>query len=140
MLVILLTNDFRSVNPPLRRSIVASNFTPGEACREYLSRIFTAIIVFRLECAGVLSFYDVSKVMARTHAVSLGLGRRRCPLCGSEEILRSHRRGVLEWTILLLLLLRPFRCRQCSARHLTFFFRRRRRKVVSPVGAESAEE
>ena len=26
-----------------------------------------------------------------------------------------------EWTILLLLLMRPFRCRQCSARHVTFF-------------------
>jgi len=78
--------------------------------------------------------------MARTHAISFGLGTRQCPLCGSEDILRSHRRGVLERTILLLLLLRPFRCRQCSARHLTFFFRRRRSKATSRPVAETAEE
>jgi hypothetical protein len=42
---------------------------------------------------------------------------------------------VLERTILLLSLLRPFRCRQCSARHLGFFFRPRRVKeteIVAP--------
>jgi len=54
--------------------------------------------------------------------------------------LRSHRRGVLEWSILLLLLIRPFRCRQCSARHLTFFFRRRRSKIAHPTIPETAEE
>jgi hypothetical protein len=78
--------------------------------------------------------------MARTHAISLELGARQCPLCGREDVLRSHRRGVLERTILLLLFLRPFRCRQCSARHLTFFFRRRQLKVASPAVAEPAEE
>jgi predicted Zn-ribbon and HTH transcriptional regulator len=41
----------------------------------------------------------------------------------------------LEWTILLALLLRPFRCRQCSARHLGFFFRRRRVKEANTVVA-----
>ena len=71
--------------------------------------------------------------MARTHAISISLGARDCPLCGSEDVLRSHRRGVLEWTILLVLLLRPFRCRQCSARHLSFFFRKRRMKIASPA-------
>jgi hypothetical protein len=65
--------------------------------------------------------------MARTHAVSFWMGPRECPLCGSDDVIRSHRSGVLEWTILLLLLIRPFRCRQCSARHLTFFFRKRRK-------------
>jgi hypothetical protein len=78
--------------------------------------------------------------MGRTHAISLWLGTRKCPLCGSEDVLRSHRRGVLEWTILLLLLIRPFRCRQCSARHLTFFFRRRRSKIANPAIPETAEE
>lgn len=78
--------------------------------------------------------------MARTHAISISLGTRHCPLCGSEDILRSHRRGVLEWTILLALLLRPFRCRQCSARHLSFFFRRRRMKIVGSAIPEPAKE
>jgi hypothetical protein len=54
--------------------------------------------------------------------------------------LRSHRRGILEWSILLLLLIRPFRCRQCSARHLAFFFRRRRVKETGAAVAEPAEE
>jgi hypothetical protein len=66
--------------------------------------------------------------MPKTHAVSLSVGARISPLCGSDDVLRSHRRGLLEWTILLPLLLRPFRCRQCSARHLGFFFRGRRVK------------
>jgi hypothetical protein len=78
--------------------------------------------------------------MARTHAISLELGTRQCPLCGSEDVLRSHRRGVLEWTVLLLLLLRPFRCRQCSARHLTFFFRRHRLKISKDAVPEPAKE
>jgi hypothetical protein len=78
--------------------------------------------------------------MARTHAISLGLGARQCPLCGSEDVLRSHRRSILEWTVLLLVLLRPFRCRECSARHLTFFFRRRRLKISTGAFPEPAEE
>jgi hypothetical protein len=41
----------------------------------------------------------------------------------------------LEWTILLPLLMRPFRCRQCSARHLGFFFRRRRVKEANTAVA-----
>jgi hypothetical protein len=65
--------------------------------------------------------------MARTHAVSFWIGTRECPLCGSDDVIRSHRSGVLEWTVLLVLLIRGFRCRQCSARHLGFFFRRRRK-------------
>lgn len=78
--------------------------------------------------------------MARIHAVSFWIGSRRCPLCGSEDVLRSHRHGVLEWTILIPLLMRPFRCRQCSARHLGFFFRRRSAKVSQAIAAEPAEE
>lgn len=78
--------------------------------------------------------------MARTQAISIWLGARQCPLCGSEDVLRSHRRGILEWTVLLVLLLRPFRCRQCSARHLSFFFRRRRIKVVGPAIPEPLNE
>lgn len=80
------------------------------------------------------------KIMTRTHAVSIWCGARQCPLCGSEDVLRSHRRGYLEWTILFLLLLRPFRCRQCSARHLAFFFRRRRSKIERPAVPQPAQE
>jgi len=56
--------------------------------------------------------------MPKIHALTLALGARACPLCGCKDVLKSHRRGVVEWIILLPLLLRPFRCRQCSARHL----------------------
>jgi hypothetical protein len=73
--------------------------------------------------------------MPKIHAISLGLTARQCPLCGSMDVLRSHRRGVFEWTILLPLLLRPFRCRQCSARHIGFFFRPRRVKGTEIVAA-----
>ena len=74
--------------------------------------------------------------MSNIQAVSLSAGARQCPLCGSDDVLRSHRRGVLEWTILLPLLMRPFRCRQCSARHLGFFFRRRRVKNAEAAVVE----
>jgi hypothetical protein len=44
---------------------------------------------------------------------------------------------VLERTVLAALLLRPFRCKQCSARHVAFFFRRRlktaHRVVADPI-------
>jgi hypothetical protein len=76
--------------------------------------------------------------MQRTHAISVSWGTRQCPLCGSDDVLRSHRRGILEWTVLLMLLLRPFRCRQCSARHLAFFFRRRHLKLARPAFPEPA--
>lgn len=76
--------------------------------------------------------------MPRIHAISLEWGTRQCPLCGSEDVLRSKRRGLLEHGILPLLLLRPFRCRQCSARHLGFFFRRRRPGVTTPALDDSA--
>src|ERR1700737_2305252 len=77
--------------------------------------------------------------MPKIHAVSFSLGARLCPLCGCKDVLRSHRRGLLEWTILLPLLLRPFRCRQCSARHLGFFFRPRRVKNSEIVGAKNID-
>jgi hypothetical protein len=78
--------------------------------------------------------------MVKTHAISLRAGSRQCPLCGSEDVARSHRHGVLEWTILPLLLLRPFRCRECCARHLGFFFRRRRWRHAASGTAGSIED
>src|SRR5260370_19975781 len=74
--------------------------------------------------------------MSKIHAVSLSVGARRCPLCGSKDVLRSHRRGVLEWAILLALLLRPVRCRPWSARHLGCLFCARRVKETEIVAAE----
>jgi hypothetical protein len=46
----------------------------------------------------------------------------------------------VEWTVLLLLLFRPFRCRERSARHLAFFFRRRRPKIAPAEIPETAEQ
>jgi hypothetical protein len=85
---------------------------------------------FNCECLGF---------MAKIHALSLSMGARICPLCGCKDVLRSHRRGVLEWTILLPLLLRPFRCRQCSARYPGFFFRPRRVKDSEIVAARDID-
>jgi hypothetical protein len=69
-------------------------------------------------------------------AVTLSFGSRRCPLCGSEEVLRSRRRGLIELFFVPLFLLRPYRCRQCSARHLGFILRPR---VVAIPGDERYE-
>jgi DNA-directed RNA polymerase subunit RPC12/RpoP len=64
--------------------------------------------------------------------VTLARGPRRCPFCGSSEVLRSKRRTVIEFLILPLVLLRPFRCQKCSARHIGFLFRKR---DTTPLGA-----
>ena len=96
--------------------------------------------LFVLTPARIGSRSDGVDWMARIHAVSFGLRTRQCPLCGGEHVLRSKRRGVLEWSFLFLLLLRPFRCRQCGARHLGFFFRRRRPSKTTPELADPAEE
>jgi hypothetical protein len=55
-------------------------------------------------------------------------------------VLRSHRKGVLEWIILPPLLLRPYRCRQCSARHMGFFFRPRRVRDSEIVARQFEQE
>ena len=57
--------------------------------------------------------------------ISISRGPRRCPMCGSMDVLRSKRRTLVEFLILPLLLLRPFRCQKCSARHFGFLFRKR---------------
>jgi hypothetical protein len=74
--------------------------------------------------------------MPRVNAISFWVGARKCPLCGCKDVLRSKRRGLREWTLFLLLMLRPFRCRQCSARHLGFFFRPKRVKASEIVAAQ----
>jgi len=57
--------------------------------------------------------------------ISISRGPRRCPMCGSRDVLRSKRRTLVEFLILPMFLLRPFRCQKCSARHLGFLFRKR---------------
>ena len=69
-------------------------------------------------------------------AITLEFGPRRCPLCGSEAVLRSRRRGLIEFLILPVLMLRPYRCRQCSARHFGFI---RRPRIVPISGQENRE-
>ncbi len=63
--------------------------------------------------------------------ISLERGPRRCPHCGSTDVLRSKRRTMVEFVILPLLLLRPFRCHECSVRHIGFLFRKR---ITTPPG------
>ena len=45
---------------------------------------------------------------------------RRCPECGSDEVRRSHMRGVFERGILRLIGVRAFRCDSCDHRHFAF--------------------
>jgi hypothetical protein len=44
--------------------------------------------------------------------------QKRCPSCGSPNVHRSHRKGLVERVILPLLHLRPYRCEDCDARFL----------------------
>ena len=46
-------------------------------------------------------------------------GRPHCPDCGSTAVLRSHRRGRLEY-LLSLVYLYPFRCVVCNHRFRAF--------------------
>ncbi len=44
---------------------------------------------------------------------------KQCPLCHSERIHQSRRKGILEKIMLAVLFVRPFRCERCDCR----FFR-----------------
>jgi hypothetical protein len=66
--------------------------------------------------------------------ISLSTGPRYCPLCGSDDILRSRRREVIDF-LSQLVMLRPFRCMECNRRHYGFFFIKR----VSPETYPDAE-
>jgi hypothetical protein len=49
----------------------------------------------------------------------------RCsPFSGGMDVLRSHRRGLLEMIILPFMLLRSFRCADYAKRNYNFFFTR----------------
>jgi len=62
--------------------------------------------------------------MIRQQVLSFSTGPRYCPRCGSEDVSRARLRGGADFVILLSLL-RPFRCRSCQARYYGFFFRKR---------------
>ena len=46
--------------------------------------------------------------------------RRCCPRCGSDEVRRSHRRGLVELLILPIFLRRPYYCNRCMRRFYSF--------------------
>jgi len=43
-------------------------------------------------------------------------GRKACPSCRSQEVSRSHRRGLAERYLLSFLQIRPYRCAACDHR------------------------
>ena len=45
--------------------------------------------------------------------------QRQCPDCGSHDVARSRRRG-LDSVLLVLLRLRPYRCRHCAERFFAY--------------------
>ena len=71
----------------------------------------------------------------RQQVLSFSTGFRYCPRCGSENISRARLRGGTDFLILLLLL-RPFRCRSCWMRYYGFFFRRRSVTPAEEIGRE----
>ena len=50
---------------------------------------------------------------------------RCCPQCGSRDICRSRREGIIEKYILPLLRLRPFHCEDCARRYYGWIFAKR---------------
>jgi len=52
---------------------------------------------------------------------------RRCPICQSHNVARSMRRGALDYLVVPLLLLRPYRCLSCDNRYYGWILSRRRR-------------
>src|SRR5512146_1644510 len=57
-------------------------------------------------------------------AISTEIGPRRCPFCCSALVHSSRRTRFSERFVLPMLLVRPFRCRQCGERHHAFAFRK----------------
>lgn len=48
--------------------------------------------------------------------------KRICPGCGSHDVHRSQRWGVIECALLPLLLVRPYRCERCDFRYFGLVF------------------
>jgi hypothetical protein len=54
------------------------------------------------------------------HIVGLTTPERRiCPYCGSHDVHRSRKRGIIE-TMLTITDIRPYRCHYCERRHLGY--------------------
>jgi hypothetical protein len=51
---------------------------------------------------------------------------RCCPSCKSKNVARSMRRGALDFLVLPLFLLRPYRCLSCDNRYYGWFLSKRR--------------
>ncbi len=66
--------------------------------------------------------------------------RKDCPLCGSNRIRRSSRRGDFEKHYLPFVLLSPFRCESCGLRFLGSYFAVGLIKEVSEVVKEVTVE
>jgi transposase-like protein len=54
-------------------------------------------------------------------------GARVCPGCQSRNVRRSHRKWGVERFLLPLVLLRPFRCKNCGRRYYGYMFSKRDR-------------
>ena len=59
-----------------------------------------------------------------------------CPRCQSRATLRTKRRGIFELTLLGLLPVRPFRCRDCGCRFYSFLFHMRSNGSKIPAGRQ----
>jgi predicted Zn-ribbon and HTH transcriptional regulator len=46
----------------------------------------------------------------------------RCPLCHSERIHRSKRKGMMKRSLLAMIFVRPFRCERCDFRFFRWLF------------------
>jgi hypothetical protein len=71
---------------------------------------------------------SVSEAILRRHLVLHLSSIRNCPDCHSGNVRRSVRWGILETSVLPLLMLRPFRCEKCDCRYFGLFFAARTRK------------
>src|SRR5277367_4117138 len=47
---------------------------------------------------------------------------KHCPLCHSERIHQSRRKGMLERLVLAMMFVRPFRCERCDNRFFSWSF------------------
>ena len=71
-------------------------------------------------------------------AISGGHFRRFCPHCGSAQVSRSRRRGIVD-TLLMVVLLRPYRCLKCDGRSYQFSVRAKSfSRILTPHSALSS--
>jgi len=99
----------------------SSYSSPGQNLNQPLTKLLNRWAVWiDLFGKGSYDFADVFESMSHPRCYLV----RCCPSCRSLDVRRSHRRGLLETVILPLLLLRPFRCEDCTKRHYNLLFTR----------------